>query len=368
MQYLFPEIDKEYAATTPATPSIAQSWCDPSRFTEVIGLDFGGNAVHYYKARSGKRGQMPFKELTAWLLRLPQNTLVVCESAHLGVPQTELSLAQPFTAEQLLALYAGLASSGVTLKLAPHAHTGRRMRLWAAHHYTEVMRDSDKSDAGDAMALAVYVDNCNEIALAEPYKSFSQSVRRNFGRKVTRLSNAVLNAERTNAYGGAFYTLIIKLARNVRRRAFCLGEFTPESKLKLIVTVASTLVSEKRGRLVLFYHRGHLPGRTFWMRDVLLMSAWHHRGGVARSNLMWHLFRPYLQRRAQVRGLNIKQGQSYNNFAVFNSREKETLRMAKKSFRQVLLQCRDLCLDEARLIGAGTLELTEVIDEVTDGR
>lgn len=361
MKFLFAELDEADVLALPSCDSTARSWCDPSQYDEVVGLDFGCNSVHYYMARSGKRGHMKFKSLLSWLLRLPCNVLVVCESAHLGVPQSELSLAQPFTAEQLLRLYDQLRSRGVTLKLAPHAHTGKRMRLWVAHNLPELMRDAKKSDATDALALAVYVDRCNAISLANPYKSFNRSARREFGRKVTKRSNAVLNAERTNDYSGDFYPLIMKLSRKVRR---C--DSFPS--LKFVVTVASTLFSERDCKLVLFTNRGQPPGRWFWMRDVLRMSPWHHRGGTARSNLMWHTFKPYLQKSAKRSGLNVKDGNKYIKFAVYDFNQNAARTSAMKSFRQLLLRCRDLCLKQADRMGAGHLEVTVSANEVADGR
>lgn len=361
MKYLFPELDETVALVVPDQPCVARSWCDPSQYDEVIGIDFGCNVVHYYKSRSGYRGKMAFRELRGWLLRLPENTLVVCESAHLGVPQTEQSLAQPFTAEQLLEMYGRLRDRGVTLKLAPHAHTGKRMRLWVAHHCAELMRTADKSDAADAMTLAVYVDRCNGVSLANPYKTFHRSARREFGRKVTRLSNILLNAERTDDYSGAFYPLVTKVARDVwRRNSF--------PSLKFVVTVASTLLSEKAGRLVVLTHRGQPPGRWFWLRDVLRMSPWHHRGGTARSNLMWHTFRPYLQKHARGRGVSVKVGNKYKKFAVYDAKQKAAHAGATKCFRQQLLRCRDLCIEQAHRMAAGTLELTQTEHEVHGGR
>lgn len=361
MKSLFPELDEEDVVTLPTCISTARSWCDPSQYDEVVGLDFGCNFAHYYMARSRKYGSMPFAGLLMWLLRLPCNVLVVCESAHLGVPQTELSLAQPFTAQQLLKLYGDLRGRGITLKLAPHAHTGKRMRLWVAHHYPALMRNAEKSDSADAMAVAVFVDRCNEISLANPYKSFSQSLRREFGRKVTKMSNAFLNAQRTDEYRGSLNPLIMKLARKVR-------DCDCFPSLKFVVTVASTLLAEHEGRLVVLTHRGQQPGRWFWMRDVLRMSPWHHRGGTARSNLMWHTFRPYLQRHARRSGLSVKAGNKYKKFAVYDARQKSARTLAMKAFRQLLLRCRDLCIEQAERMGAGQLELTTFAEEATDGR
>lgn len=361
MKSLFPELDDADAVTPTGCESVGRSWCDPSLYDEVVGLDFGCNCAHYYMARSGKHGRMPFAGLLTWLLQLPCNVLVICESAHLGVPQTELSLAQPFTADQLLKLYGDLRDRGITLKLAPHAHTGKRMRLWVAHHYPSLIKNWKKSDLADALAIAVYVDRCNGMSLANPHKRFSKTLRRMFGREVTKLSNAVLNAQRTDAYSGRLNPLIIKLARKVRKR-----EWFPS--LKFVVTVASTLLSEHSGRLVVLTHLGQCPGRWFWMRDVLRMSPWHYRGGTARSNLMWHTFRPHLQRCAQRNGVNVKAGNSYKKFAVYDAKQKAVHALAMKSFRQLLLRCRELCLEQAQQAGAGRLELTRISDEVPHGR
>lgn len=359
MKSLFPELDEVNASPLLAITNTARSWCDPSQHCEVVGIDFGSKYAHYYMARSGKKGRMPFKELLAWLVRLPCNTLVVCESAHL-VPQNEFSLAQFYTAEQLEKLRATLESDNITLKLASEAHTGKRMRDWVAHHYPNLIPAGKKSDAADALALAIYVDRCNDISLANPHTSFCHSPRRQFGRKVTKSSNAILNAARTDDYRGQFCPLIMKLAIKVKQR-----HNFPSTKF--VLTVASTLMSEHEGRLVVLQHRGQCPGRWFWMRNVLRMSPWHRRGGTARSNLMWHTFRPYLQRRAKKVGLSIKEGGKYKKFAAYNPQEKALRTSAIKEFRQMLLRCRDECLKQARSVNAGSLELTDIAAEVTHG-
>lgn len=360
MTLMFPEFAESSFSAAVACTGTARSWCDPSQYVEIVGLDFGCNSVHYYMARSGKHGKLSFSELIGWLDRLQRNTLVVCESAHLGVPQTAMSLAQAFKGDELLDLYGRLRARGVTLKLAPHAHTGQRMRLWVAHHFPDLMRDAQKSDAADAIALAIYVDRCNEISLADPYKSFHVSSRRAFGQKVIQLSNLVLNAERTDEYGGKSFPLVIEAGRAMWRKGGCVN-------LKCAVTVASTLVWQADGKLYVFTHRGQVPGRWFWMRNVLRMSPWHHRGGIARSNLMWHAFRPYLARHCHRLGVNIKSGGRYKKFSHMNDKEKAARTSGMRSFRNMLLRARDLCMAHAREIGAGTKELTDIHTEATDG-
>jgi hypothetical protein len=234
------------------------------------------------------------------------------------------------------------------------------MRLWVSHHHPELIRTAEKTDATDALSLAVYVDLCNDISLAKPYASFKRSPSRDYGRTVTRLSTSVLNAERTADYHGDFYPLIITVARKVRHR----GGFP---SLKFVVTVASTLFGEQSGKLVAFTYRGQLPGRWFWMKHVVRMSPWHHRGGVARSNLMWHTFRPYLQRHARGLGLSVKSGVAYKKFAFYTDAQKAARTSAMKSYREMLLRARDLCIKEAARIGHGQLELANALEEATDG-
>jgi hypothetical protein len=361
MTFLFPEMQQDELSTHSDSTSTAQTWCDPSQYNEVIGIDFGCNSVHYYMARCNRKGKMAFSQLSSWLLQLPSETLLLCESAHLGVPQTQNSLAQPFTRDELLDLYQQLRSRGVTLKLAPHAHTGRRMRRWVAHNFPELMRNAEKTDAADALALAIYVDRCNEISLANPYTSFDRSPLRDFGREITRRSNNVLNAERTVEYGGDFHPLIMKLARKVMRR----GGFP---SLKFVVSVASTLFCEDEDKLLEFTHCGQRPGKWSWMRHIVRMTPWHQRGGVARSNHMWHTFRPHFQKRAKRLGLRVKSGNAYKQFALHSSDEKAARTVAMKSYRTMLLRARELCIREAARMGAGRMELTEVSQEVTHGR
>lgn len=364
MNLLLPGIEDEADANLVACAGAARNWCDPSIYGEIVGVDFGLKSFHYYMARSGQRGQMAADKAAGWLCRLPAGTLVVCEWAHLAVPQTSRSLAQPFKADQLLDLYSGLRARRVTLKLAPHAHTGNRMRLWVCERYPSLIENAEKTDAADALMLAVFVSECNEIALANPPRGFGVSLGRQYGRRVTERSNVVLNAERTDEYRGTYFPLLMKLARKANRKAG--GGKRNEG---LAASVVSTLASEQDGQIHLFTHRGQIPGRWFWMRNVLRMSAWHHRGGTARSNLMWHRFRPYANRVAESHGVPLKKGGRYIKVALMSEVQKAARRRAMRQFRQMLLAIRDAAIQIAdKEMGAGRMELTDVPQEEANGR
>lgn len=238
MTLFLPGMDEDDVEPASANASTARVWCDPSQYEDIVGIDFGANAVHYYMARCGKTGTVAFESFRSWITGLPCNTLAVCEWAHLGVPQTERSLAQPFTARELLDIYKLCRERGVVLKLAPHAHSGMRMRLWVSAKRPDLIKDGEKSDRTDAISLALFVRDSNEISLANPPASFLVSPARAYGREVTSRSNVVLNAERTRDYKGRFFPLLIKLARQIDRRCGC--------GIKVAATVVSTLACEKK--------------------------------------------------------------------------------------------------------------------------
>lgn len=345
-----------------AESSAARSWCDPGCYDEVIGLDFGGLYAHYFMAESGKYGRMAVPALMSWLLSLPARTLVVCEWAHLAVPQTRKSLAQPYSADDLVCLYRGLEQRGVKLMLAPHQHTGKRMRAWAAEHHARIVGDGSKSDIADAAALALYVKHCNAVSLANPPKSFGVSLRRAFGRSVSVFSNVVLNAERTckPSYSGIYFPLLAEISGIVAHR--CGLPVT----MPVAMAVVSTIAYEDEHGLRLFTHRGQVPGRGLWMRDVIHMSPFHHRSGVARSNIVHHCFRHWLVKHCARRGVILKPDGKWRDFGTLSVKEHGIRISAWKRFRAHLLNARQKCIDECKRRGAGHFELTDVA-EATDG-
>lgn len=340
----------------------ARSWCDPGLYDEVIGLDFGDVHAHYFMAESGKHGRLAVRALLSWLLALPARTLVVCEWAHLAVPQTRKSLAQPYSADELVCLYRGLEQRGVKLMLAPHQHTGKRMRSWAAKHHAQIVGDGAKSDIADAASIALYVKHCNGLSLANPPTSFGVSLRRAFGRSVRALANDVLNAERScqPSYSGIHFSTLAEISRVVRSR--CGQPLT----IPLAMAVVSTIAHEDEHGLRLFTHRGQLPGRELWMRHVIRMSPFHHASGVARSNIVHHCFRHWLVNHCRRRGMELKPNGKWRDFGTLSGKEHDIRSSAWKLFRAHLLNARQKCLDECQRRGAGHFELTDV-SEATDG-
>ena len=332
---------------------VGREWCDPATFGEVVGLDFGSCKVHFYMAVSRKSGTLPQEQLASWLARLPRGTLVVCEWAHLAVPRTRKSLAQPFTDSELTVIYKTLEDRGVSLKLAPHGHS-RRMRESVSSAHPDLIAESEKSDAADAMALALFVSEFNEISLADPPRSFLRSTSREYGRKVRDASNTVLNAERTTDYRGKHFPLLVAVASKVSKKC---GRLVNK---KVALSLASTLAMEDSSGLMVFTHKGQVPGFWFWKRHVLMMTPWHHRGGIGRSNLMWHAFRPWVDKYARrVHGVSLKVGAKNKKVAGMSDNEKKARTAGLKVLRNDLRDARLLCIKEFERMKAGRMELTD---------
>ena len=272
-----------------ADRNVSRCWLDPSLFVDVVGLDFGDGRIHFYSTGDGRSWSADSSSARDAILALKRGSLLVVESAHLATPRTRKSLAQPFAAEELLDLYASARSAGITIKLFPHYHSGTRARAWAAKRFPDV-QSHKKTDAADAMALALYVMNCNAVSLADPPASFSRDPKRDYGKAVRGYSSIALNAERTTGYMGRHMPHVVELGLEIfRRRGRAIGKVACYS-------VASLIVTEVDGVAMMFVRGGRPPGVETWSRHVARMSPFHHKAGIARSNLMRHAFRPFLRR------------------------------------------------------------------------
>lgn len=323
--------------------SVARSWCDPSAFSEVVGIDFGKGEMHLHSLSTGRNEKVSAETCVQRLMRLDRGTLAVCEPAHLAVPRTARSLAQPLTADELLALYEGLRRRGVTLKLFPHSHTGTRASSWAAANFPGIA-SGEKTDANDAMAIALYVRHCNGVSLADPPMSFARCSKRDYGIAVAGYANIVLNAERTTEYKGKFFPEVVKLGHAICRKV--------GRRLKPLATIsiASLIATEIDGVPVMFVRNGRPAGAWLWARHVMRMTPFHHRAGIARSNVMRHSFRPYLKRHGRMLGVDLGKGSKCIPFGQHDQRQTEARADAMRAFRNAILEAyrRGVEIAEAR--------------------
>jgi hypothetical protein len=345
-----------------ADRNVSRCWLDPSLFVDVVGLDFGDGRIHFYSTGDGRSWSADSSSARDAILALKRGSLLVVESAHLATPRTRKSLAQPFAAEELLDLYASARSAGITIKLFPHYHSGTRARAWAAKRFPDV-QSHKKTDAADAMALALYVMNCNAVSLADPPASFSRDPKRDYGKAVRGYSSIALNAERTTGYMGRHMPHVVELGLEIfRRRGRAIGKVACYS-------VASLIVTEVDGVAMMFVRGGRPPGVETWSRHVARMSPFHHKAGIARSNLMRHAFRPFLRRFGNRVGVSMGTKNKMVAFSDHDDSQAATRTKSMKAFRDTLKDCYRVGVEIA--IGRGFAKLDPVAtpcSEVTHGR
>lgn len=324
----WPEDDVCQTPVAVSTGSAARSWCDPAAYRDIVGVDFGKGAMHLYWCSTGKHKQVPVASARDWLLSLQPGTLVLAEPAHLAVARTSKSLAQPFTEHELLNLYHELKARNITLKFFPHAHSGTRALAWAVHNCPE-LADAKKSDKNDAMAIALYVKYCNAVSLADPPACFSRCPRRDYGISVRARANIVLNAERTTGYAGDMFPHVISLGKAIRRKVRRLN-------LLACISIASLIATEIEGEPRMYARNGASIGANQWLEHVARMTPFHHRGGIARSNLMFHSFRAFLKAHARQCGVSVGTKKKLVPFGQHNAQQAAVRNSAMRVFRRLI--------------------------------
>lgn len=335
---------------------VSRSWCDPRMHTEIVGADVGCGYVNLHSLRSGyDHDKIHVSQFINAIPMLPKGSLFVCEDAHLAVPQTQKSLAQPWTACDLLAIYRACEERGITIRMFPHAHT-TKVRLWSAANAHSGFVDAEKSsDINDARALAFFVEHNNSLSLVRPRMSFDRSPIREYGRAVRGYSNTVLNASRSIGYGSGKFRHIEAVASRLRLIDVSGVRFIDNEMSSL--SVASLVCHELEGRPVRFTYRGLALGARSWMRHVLAMTPCHHRGGVARSNLMRWRYPSYLRGVAGPRGVTLRSGPK---LLPFHELTKEQVELRREETARARTQLRQ-AYREAVALSAG-FDPLEVLD------
>lgn len=339
----------------------ARPWCNPSDHADVVGVDFGKGEMHLYWCSSGRKKKVGAASALHALLGIAPGTLLTGEWAHLAVARTKRSLAQPFEADELLRLYASLRSRGVTLKLFPHAHSGTRAMAWAAHAVPELY-GAKKTDANDAMAIALYVKHCNGVSLADPPKSFARCGRRDYGRAVVQHANIVLNAERNGGYLGKTFRHVVELGiaiqKKIHRR---LGKIA-------CCSIAALIATEVDGSPRMYARDGKAPGASFWLRHVARMTPWHHRAGICRSNLMRHAWRPFFRAYALRRNVSVGGKNKYVPFGQHDAAQLAMRTEAMRAFRHAVRDAYRAGVEIATKRGFQPLDPTASTEEASHGR
>jgi hypothetical protein len=327
--------------------SVAKTWCDPDKHAPIIGADCGGGKVHYFNLHTEKKDVCNIRKFLEIAPKFGSGTLLIIEHAHLATPRTQKSLAQPYTAEELLRLYRECEASGVTIRLFPHSHT-RKARDWVAVNMPQTGVEKGKStDENDAKGLAYYVKNNNSVALVKPPKDFEITDKRRYGSIVVAKSNDVLNVMRRHGYErGDELINWFDFAFGLSQRAKGQFDFFDE---KQSFTLASLVVTEQDGELMSFAYKNQIPGFHFWKTDVLKMSSLHRGGGIARSNTNHHKFRSYIVNYAKNRhGVCLKKGTKRKEFCEYSHTENRIRTACWKHVRDEIKAVYRIAVDMAK--------------------
>ena len=235
----------------------------------------------------------PFKE----------GSIVIAENAHLGVPRTEKSVAQVFEADVLLHFYNCLQQRGVTLRLFPEMQSKKVRYLTGFYH----KKDDYKNDYNDPVALYCYISIKPKVfsVLKRPQKTFDLDVLQQDAYKIKEQLNIQLNRARPD-YDDDLTAMIkdnkeeisSKLS-DTTKEAFGFdnvykdkykgnpkGSVNP-NKIKMcqIYSIASIIFDSNCN---LRLRKNKMIGWGFARRYLISQSAFHMRGGVARSNIYHH--------------------------------------------------------------------------------
>ena len=312
-------------------------------------VDFGGNSVTIFNDDDDSVRKISHQDFLNVPRELPEGSLLVCEHAHMGCVRERLSKSQPFTKDELVTFYEDCKENGIQFRLWPHHLTAR-----ARAEYGDI---DDKSDEKDARAIAYMVKKHPEICMLKPSEdklSFSplQSEQLEF-RKET---NFILNDARSIKYKDdnleflkGIVPELIDLASDeeVFLDVFDIQESkrknvkynNPKNLTPLMYTLQSFLI-DGSGNPRYRPSTGGLPGWKFIKSGVLVQSPFHFRGGVARSNIVFHSLRSYTNKKAKEDGFmfgkktSSKQGRSeYDDF------KNDKFRSYRLRFNKALKEC-----------------------------
>ena len=199
---------------------------DFQNMTNLVALDYGGRmftACEGYdpKTKECNSKKMDVHGLFTYIKLLPNGSVIVVEDAHFK-QQTERSLAQPLTQDELKEFHEICRDKGIALKLAPqsqapkarHFTHGIQNKLdmsefnkkdWATEFDLDISHGD--ADLHDAQAWWFFAMNKLDVK-GDPIiarwknfpKSFEDSSRRAEGLEWKDKTNLILNAERTWEY------------------------------------------------------------------------------------------------------------------------------------------------------------------------
>lgn len=293
-----------------------------------VTLDCGKKSSTYYDGNESEKCSTVTPKQILEIASSPKYNgyAMVGEDAHFGVPQNEDSYAQPFKKEQLLKFYKDCVDNNIILRLFPQKSTPR------AAAYAGLI----KSDETDPISIYKLVRDFPEIALRKPPESFELTEIRKEGYKHKDNLNQLLNFVRTDDYSDSNTKWLIEnieeisshispVARDAFIKYYKKGGVNINATFKpdkgggptSLYSILGALVGKRKTdaetgeiyisrELNIRESTGELPSWKFAKKHIFNFGPWHQKGGVARSNLMYHGARNYIARKAKDEKLYLK--------------------------------------------------------------
>lgn len=305
------------------------------KWTNLHTLDWTTGKIMMY---DGKKYTTLTKEnLLDAIAKMSPGTNLVGEYAHFGVPRVGLSMAQPFTKEEMNAIYAKCKECKVVFELFPHFSTAR------AYNYSKIKKMESAKDP-DLVAECIWnlLVAYPEISLMKTPVAFKPSPKRLEGYDIIGAKNTglgtmlnlvrgagkagymqeedanwqflqkhlediagelvdgkIINGELSEATLSAFNLGVDNRYKNSKKR----GKINfNQIKHAQIYTILAIL-QDHDGTNKIRKSTGELPGWKFIKRYVIRMTPFHLKGGLPRSTLYWHGLRNWVGNQAGTKGL-----------------------------------------------------------------
>ncbi|MBL69534.1 MAG: hypothetical protein CMO74_14020 [Verrucomicrobiales bacterium] len=305
---------------------------------------------------------------------LPFGSYLVAEDAHVGAPRSKFSLAQQFEEEKLLRFYALCKERGITLllfsqKLTPRAlyfsHPVFAKRASWANKDRKVEVKDVKSDTIDPMAIHNLLTNKPELlaTLKKPVLSFKEDPRKVEGWDFKQETNLILNYERNAKYEGTIMrsrldemldSIVSEIPRKESLEIFCLtdenkyqqdGKYGKKGDWKVkagapkygAMTSILGMLMDGDGDLRTREETGLLPGLAFAEEFLFGMTAFHTRGGLARSNLVHHFMRSFIRSKWKEENPNNLDFTKKSNRGLFTPEEDAHFKKYRRKWRRALI-------------------------------
>lgn len=257
----------------------------------VWGCDWGSGYFHVW--RDGKYNRLK-PEVFASLDFAASGDVVVVENAHMQ-PQTIKSLAQVFTIDQLFKIKDIATEKNIDVRLWFHSQTPK---------WRDILGMDDKTDEIDAQTIARIIEKRGIVDLQYFNPRVCYPPRIKWAHEQLADMNTILNAARIDykaAICPAVKLFYSSANQQTQFKAWIL--YGPHEQVttdinrwfygfenRLGISLWAALVDwDGLPR----QYNGQQPGVKFIMNELLRMKPNHFRGGVARSNLMYHGFRNY---------------------------------------------------------------------------